>query len=103
MKKSHGINTKAVAEQLKQMLDAAPDRFTSVKLFYDHGDSSKPEVCQPTTYMGRRYGADATLSAVDIVVTKGSKVIIAVEIEESTIRPKTIIGDIFGIVLAKKM
>jgi len=103
MKKSHGINTKAIAEQLKQMLDANPDRFKNVKLFYDHGDSSKQEVCQPTTYMGRRYGADATLSAVDIVVTKGSDVITAVEIEESTIRPKTIIGEIFGIVLARNM
>ena len=103
MRKPHGVNTRAVAEQLKEKLDTDPKRYSGIELFYDHGDSSKPEVCQPTTYMGRRYGADATLSAVDIVVTKNKKVILAFEIEESTVRPKTVIGDVFGIALTDRM
>ncbi len=70
MGKPHGANTKAIAEQLKSKLDAELERFKDIKIFYDHGDSLKPEVCQPTTYMGRRYGTDATLSTVDIVVVK---------------------------------
>ena len=103
MAKSHGVNTKAVGEQLKQKLAADPRRFGRMDVFYDHGDSSKPEVCEPTTYMGRRYGADATLSAVDIVIVKGKSVILAIEIEESTVRPITSIGDIFGIALADRI
>ncbi|MBW2595997.1 MAG: hypothetical protein JRC93_08485 [Deltaproteobacteria bacterium] len=67
MGKPHGANTKAIAEQLKSKLDAELERFKDIRIFYDHGDSSKHEVCQPTTYMGRRYGTDATLSDVDIV------------------------------------
>ena len=103
MAKPHGVNTRAVAEQLKHKLDADTDRFGGIEVFYDHGDSSKPEVCQPTSYMGRRYGADATLSAIDIIVTKGNNVILAVEIEESTVRPKTVLGDVFGIALADRI
>ena len=103
MGKSQGVNTKAVGEQLKKRLAADPRRFGRLDVFYDHGDSSKPEVCEPTTYMGRRYGADATLSAVDIVVAKGKNVSLAIEIEESTVRPKTVIGDIFGIALADRI
>jgi len=103
MAKPHGVNTKATGEQLKYRLDADPKRFRGVRVFYDHGESSRPEVCQPTTYMGKRYGNDATLSAVDIVVTKGRSVMLAVEIEESSVRPKTVLGDVFGVVLAERM
>jgi hypothetical protein len=103
MGKTHGINTVAIAEQLKEKLEADPERYRNIKLFYDHGDSSKPEVCEPTTYMGRRYGSDATLSAVDIVITRGKNVLLAVEVEESTVRPKTVLGDVFGIGLADKI
>jgi hypothetical protein len=99
MPKPHGVNTKAVAEKLISKLDADPVRYKGIKVFYDHGDSKKPEVCQPTSYMGRRYGGDATLSAIDIVVVKEKNVLFAVEIEEHKIRPKDIIGDIFGIAL----
>jgi len=81
------VNTRAIAEQLKKKLDADPERFAKIEVFYDHGDPKRTEVCQPTTYMGRRYGRDATLSGVDIVVTKGREVILAIEVEESTVRP----------------
>ena len=60
-------------------------------------------MCEPTTYIGRRYGDDAKLSKVDIVVTKGGNVILGIEIEESTSKPKTILGDFFGIALTDKM
>lgn len=103
MGKPHGANTKKIAEQLKSKLDAELERFKDIKIFYDHGDSSKPEVCQPTTYMGRRYGTDATISAVDIVVAKGKNVILAIEVEESPVRPKTVLGNVFGIALADRM
>ncbi len=103
MGKPQGVNTEAIADQLVTKLKADPERYKDFKVYYDHGESSKPEVCKPTTYMGRRYGDDATLSKVDIVVTKGKNVVLGIEIEESEVRPKTVLGDVFGIALANKM
>ena len=103
MAKPQGVNTKVIAEQLKYNLDSDQAKYPGIEVFYDHGDSSKPEVCEPTTYMGRRYGGDATLAVVDIVVVKDKKIFLAIEIEEGTFRPKTVIGDVFGIALADKM
>lgn len=103
MVKVFGINTRIIGEKLKRQLDADKSRYAGIKIFYDHGDSSKPEVCQPTTYMGRRYGSDATLSGIDIVAIKDNNVFLAVEIEESQIRPKIILGDIFGVALSDKI
>jgi hypothetical protein len=101
--KQQGINTREIGETLKRKIDKNPGKLSGAKLFYDHGDPANVEVCQPTSYMGKRYGADATLSAIDIVITKGNKVILAVEIEEGKVRPKTVIGDIFGIVLCDRV
>ena len=98
----HGRRTRRIAENLHDKLQA-DSRYSGVKLFYDHGDSSKKEVCQPTSYMGRRYGSDATLSGLDIVLTHKDRVILVVEVEESEVRPKTVLGDIFGVLLAGKV
>ena len=103
LKNPQGVKTKAIAEKLKDKLDANPERFNGIEIFYHHGESSKPEVCEPTAYMGRRYGDDAKLGVVDIVVTKGRNVILGIEIEESTFRPKTVLGDVFGIALADRI
>ena len=100
MSKNRGIYTVKVADKLTKSIKADKKRYKGIIVYYDHGNSSNPQVCQPTTYMGRRYGNDATLSGVDIVVLKENKVIVAVEIEEGKVRPKTVLGDIFGIVLA---
>lgn len=100
MGQNQGLITKNIGEQLIRKLNEDRGRYSGIKVFYDHGDASKPEVCQPTTYMGRRYGSDATLSGVDIVITKNDNVILAVEIEESIVHPKKVIGDVFGIALA---
>lgn len=103
MAQLHGVNTKTIGDQLKYKLSANPKRYSGIGVFYDHGDPSMPEVCQPTTYMGRRYGGDATLSGVDVVITKEKNVILAIEIEESVVRPKIVIGDVFGIALADRI
>lgn len=96
----HGRLTREIAETLQKQLNAEPKRYPGVRIFYDHGDSSKPEVCQPTSYMGRRYGTGATLSGLDIVLVKNSRVVLVVEVEESEVRPKVVLGDVFGAVLA---
>jgi hypothetical protein len=96
MTQLQGIKTNEIGCRLSKCVAVShPD----VSVFFDHGRSGDLHVCQPTTYMGRRYGTDATLSGVDIVAVKNKKVIVAVEIEEGGIRPKTVLGDVFGIAL----
>lgn len=99
----HGQRTRQIAERLRENLRSDPVRYSDVQLFYDHGDSSNAEVCQPTSYMGRRYGADGTLSGLDIVLVHKGRVFLLVEVEESQVRPKTILGDVFGVVLAERV
>ena len=102
--KRKGINTIAIAKKLKENLERDKLRYPGIELFWDLGKPSEPGVGRPTTYMGRRYGRDATLSVVDIVLTKNKKVFLAVEIEESKqVNPKTVLGDIFGILLCDKL
>lgn len=100
MRNPQGIATKKIGELLEQRFNK-DSKLSSLRVYYDHGTRRlSRNVFQPTTYMGRRYGRDATLSGLDIAVTLGSKVLVIVEIEERTARPKIILGDIFGVVLA---
>ncbi|MFC1896015.1 hypothetical protein ACFL0Q_05080, partial [Thermodesulfobacteriota bacterium] len=96
--KRDGARTQRIAEELAESLPKP-----EYSVLFDHGDSSRSDVCQPTSYMGRRYGADATLSGIDIAVVHRGKLIILVEIEESAARPKTILGDIFGVAVADRV
>jgi len=100
MARLQGKMTREIGDCLR---DKVADTHPDVAVFYDHGQSGNRNVCQPTTYMGRRYGTDATLSGVDIVAVKNKKVIVVVEIEESGVRPKKVLGDVFGVVLADSM
>ncbi|MGM0381500.1 MAG: hypothetical protein ACQEP7_05890 [bacterium] len=99
MTSQQGQLTGYIGEQLEENIKKE-EYASRVKIFYDHGNSARNNVCSPTTYMGRRYGNDATLSGVDIVVTVDKKVVLAIEVEEHSIRPKAVLGDIFGIAVA---
>ena len=107
MDKKQGLQTRRIGEALEKSLSA----FEGVEVFYDHGTASSSQgVCQPTTYMGRRYGRDAMLSGLDIVVTfnptgipRLRRVIVIVEIEEHAVRPKTVLGDVFGVALSDNL
>jgi hypothetical protein len=106
MMTTEAINTRKIAEQLEKRIKArtsADEKWLAgIEIRYDHGDAAQsPSVCQPTAYMGRRYGSDATLSGVDIVLIKDGKVVLAVEVEEKQTRPKIILGDIFSLILAE--
>jgi hypothetical protein len=93
----HGEYTRRIAQKLRENLKI---RYPKVEVRYDHGDTSTDQdVRQPTAYLGRRYGTDATLAGIDIVVLMDDRIVVAIEVEESWVRPKTILGDVFGTVL----
>ncbi|MDY6838481.1 MAG: hypothetical protein SWH78_10935 [Thermodesulfobacteriota bacterium] len=45
----HGLHMKAIGRPLKYRWDADPVRFKGVRLFCDHGASTRPEMYEPPT------------------------------------------------------
>jgi|GEM_PF-6352403 len=97
-----GSRTKKIVQSLRDNL-ARQARYKDIEVFYDHGGKSDPAVCEPTPLMGREYGRDAKLAAVDIAVLRKGNVSVVVEVEESKAEPKRVLGDIFSVVLSSGM
>ena len=71
-------------------------------VFYDHGISSE-NVGKIVSTLKKDYGRDDELSQLDIAVVEqeSGKAVLLVEIEETSDRPKTFLGDIFGVLFGK--
>ncbi len=72
--------------------------FDGYDIFYDHGTSSE-NVGKIVSTLKKEYGRDDELSQLDIAVVEqdSDKAVLLVEIEETSDRPKTFLGDIFGV------
>lgn len=100
---AHGSMTRQIGQKLEAALRLHRERYPRIELFYDHGLRGNLAVCAPTAYMGRRQGPDAKLSELDIVLLHRGSVFLLIEIEESQARPKTVLGDVFGVVLSDRV
>ena len=91
--KSHGELTAKVGKGLK---------FDGCDVFYDHGTAGE-NVGKIVSSIEKKYGKKDGLSQLDIAVVERSsnRVLVLVEVEESTDRPKTMIGDIFGVLFGE--
>jgi len=71
-------------------------------VFYDH-DIPGDHVGNIVSTFGEAYGREEALSQLDIaIVRQGSrKTIVLCEIEETSDRPKTLLGDIFGVLFGE--
>lgn len=69
-------------------------------VYYDHGTASE-NVGKIVSTLKPAYGKDDELSQVDIAIVEQDteKVAALVEIEETSDRPKVLLGDIFGVLL----
>ena len=85
----HGELTAEIGSQLT---------FESCDVYYDHGPSSA-NVGKIVSTLKRAYGKDDELSQVDIAIVEKNtdNVVALIEIEETSDRPKTLLGDIFGV------
>lgn len=85
----HGALTAAIGNQLT---------FENHDVFYDHGVASE-NVGKIVSTLKQAYGKDDELSQVDIVIVKQNTdhILALIEIEETSDRPKTLLGDIFGV------
>jgi hypothetical protein len=96
-----GEYTAKFGEELTKELEP----YSDFQVYYDHGDSSKPNVGNITPYLrDKPYNNSTTLANVDILITHKTnnieKAVILIEIEETKSAPKTILGDIFNLLLA---
>ena len=73
-------------------------KFEGYDVLYDH-DISSENVGKIVSTLKKNYGRDNELSQLDIAVVKENSdiVVLLVEIEETSDRPKTFLGDIFGV------
>jgi len=89
----HGEITADIGKSLK---------YEGYDIFYDHGTSSK-NVGKIVSTLEKDYDREDELSQLDIAIVEqnSDKVAVLVKIEETSDRPKTLLGDIFGILLGK--
>jgi hypothetical protein len=93
----------ALTAQLGNFLSAKLEQH-AVKVLYDHGYQVKDmltPVGRLSAWFGAHYGASSLLAHIDLaVVEHGSdKALALVEIEESTDKPKVLLGDVLAILL----
>ena len=67
-------------------------------VLYDHGIKSE-NVGKIVSWFGGQYNRESELGQLDVAVLEkdSNKVIALIEIEETNDRPKTLLGDIFGV------
>jgi len=95
--KSHGQLTAKVAREISPYWDER-----GFYVLYDHDPADK-NVGKIMSRFGESYGRRTQLSHVDIsIVEKNSdRVFALIEIEETTNKPKTILGDVFGVLMGE--
>jgi hypothetical protein len=100
--KSHGRLTVETAQHLQDFLK---DRGYAV--LYDHGDSSDKNVGTIVSWYGdgKKPERETELSQVDLAIVElgSNKVIALIEIEETNDRPKTLLGDVFSVLLGDQI
>jgi len=79
-----------------------PDR--GYQVFYDHGDPSHYSgVAVIKGFLGDQVAKDNKLAEVDVmVVNEDHDILLLIEIEESPLSPKTLLGDVFASLFSTK-
>jgi hypothetical protein len=95
--KSHGELTVKLAERIS--LDWEDRGFN---LLHDHGPASE-NVGKIVSTIMKEYRKEDELSQLDIAIVKqgSNKVAVLIEVEETTDKPKTFLGDIFGVLFGE--
>jgi hypothetical protein len=99
MDKPNGQLTADVAERLAVYYDER-----GFDVLHDHGPDSKNKG-EIVAYFGKRPSRKTELSQLDIAIFERSskKICTLIEVEESSARPKTLLGDVFATLLAENI
>jgi hypothetical protein len=79
-------------------------RYQNLAIFYDHGDKQKHQnVAAIKGFCGENVTKANKLADVDvIVVNENNEAIILIEREESKVRPKALLGDVFALLYSDR-
>ena len=76
---------------------------SSYSVYYDHGDKREnPSVVAIKGFFGDEVRNNNRLADVDVLVTSNNEAILLVEIEESEMSPKKLLGDIFAAAMCNR-
>lgn len=95
--KTDGQLTADVAKRLAEYYDKK-----GFDVLHDHGPNSKNKG-EIVAYFGERPSRKTELSQLDMAIVERSsgKICALIEVEETSTRPKTLLGDVFGTLLAE--
>jgi len=98
MKKKTGERTGEFGCWLTKALQDCPE----YQVYYDHGDPKRREnVAVIKAFVGDEVNRKNKLADVDImVVNRDDEILLLIEVEESRIAPKTLLGDVFACLLS---
>lgn len=99
MAEKQGGNTGAFGRWLTDSLTDTP----ALRVVYDHGDSHEQNVAEAQAFCGNKITRENRLAAVDILIAEGDEVRCLIEIEESPISPKGILGDVMAVMMANNI
>jgi hypothetical protein len=95
----HGELTKGFGLWLTQLLEAN----NQYSVYYDHGNQeAESNVVIIKGFLGEKVTNANRLTDVDIMVVNNREVVLLIEIEEGTMSPKKLLGDIFSTVMCNK-
>lgn len=97
--KEHGELTAWIATKISGDLEQR-----GYDVLYDHGSKKDNKVVgKIVSWFGGNYNREAELSQLDIAIVKKNSddVLVLIEIEETTDRPKTLLGDVFGLLMGE--
>jgi hypothetical protein len=99
----HGQETGKFGLWLRMYLNEPPHN-REFTVFYDHGDKQHdPNVAVIKGFYGRQVANNNRLADIDVmVVNKNNEAILLIEIEESSMPPKKLLGDAFSILMCNK-
>lgn len=99
--KKQGSLTVQLGQKLHQWLSI---NVSSKKIIYDHGDRNLAEVGEVKSIMITDNNDEIELSDMDITIfDENDNISYVIEVEESSSTPKTILGDVFSLLFARKM
>jgi hypothetical protein len=99
----HGELTTDLARYLAIVLE--PNWF---EILYDHGDTSQDttgQIGRIVSWFGPEYKSEARLAFLDIAIVskETGNAVALIEIEETTVKPKVIIGDVLATLLGDRI
>ena len=99
----HGEETGKFGLKLRKYLNK-PSYNQVFTVFYDHGDKQHdPNVAVIKGFCGRKVANKNRLADIDVmVVNNNNEIILLIEIEESAMPPKKLLGNAFAILMCNK-